>query len=187
MNVEVNVENGIWTCDRDAHSFDEPLARAISSFLRNEHCTSVIDMGCGGGHYVKHLKSTGLKVLGIDGNPKTHEFTEDCIVGDLTGLLPLLPFKADWLICLEVGEHIPPQYETMFIDNLCQNLKSGLIISWFPTEGHGIGHFNPRSNEYVKDKLLDREFISDEMAQKNLRDAATLWWFKESLMVFRRV
>jgi hypothetical protein len=59
-------------------------------------------------------------------------------------------------------------------------------MSWFPTPGHGIGHVNERSNEWVIHQMKARGFEYMPEETKVLRDAATLWWFKESLMCFIR-
>lgn len=183
----VNTENGIWLCEtKEPHSFDLPLASAISDFLRKEECGLVADLGCGAGDYTNHLRSCGFETFSCDGNPRTPEFLHKGNVVDLTSPDALLP-TADWTICLEVGEHIPPQFEQVFIDNLCRSFKRGIILSWFPTEGHGIGHFNPKSNEYVKEQFMRRGLIYDELTEKDFRFAATHWWFLYSLMVFRRV
>jgi tryptophanyl-tRNA synthetase len=42
----------------------------------------------------------------------------------------------DWVTCFEVGEHIPPKYERIFVENLVRHAKEGIIISWaLPCKG----------------------------------------------------
>lgn len=186
-DVQVDVGSGIWHCERDAHSFDEPLANALAQFFAEQKAKSIVDIGCGNGDYVRRLRKSGFVVIGYDGNPKTSEFCDGCFVRDLTETwLTLQPLPCQWTLCLEVGEHIPMIKEKDFLDNLSANTHNGVVLSWFPTEGHGIGHFNPKPNEYVKAKMAERGFKSDEEAQEKLRKAATLWWFTLSLMVFKR-
>ncbi len=182
-DVQVDVESGIWHCEREAHTFDEPLADVLAKFLLDEKAESVMDVGCGSGDYVRHLRKAGLQIWGVDGNPKTAEFCEGCETADILGDRR---WVSDWVLCLEVGEHIPPKYETQFIQVITEGARTGIVLSWFPMEGHGIGHFNPKPNEYVKSQMAERGFKSDEEAQEKLRKAATLWWFSLSLMVFRR-
>ncbi len=38
--------------------------------------------------------------------------------------------KYDWIISLEVAEHIPAQFESIYIDNLVKHAKEGIILSW---------------------------------------------------------
>jgi len=190
-DVQVDVGSGIWHCERDAHTFDAPLADVLAKFFLEEKAQVIADAGCGSGDYVKHLRKFDLNVFGFDGNPRTPEFCEKCFVRDLTApgmefWLPVWPLNR-WILCLEVGEHIPPDKEKTFLDNLANSSSVGIVLSWFPTEGHGIGHFNPKPNEYVKAKMAERGFKSDDEAQERLRKAATCWWFTLSLMTFRRM
>lgn len=191
MSVDVG-PTGIWHCEKDAHSFDTALAQAIGDFLLME-CDSIADIGCGSGDYSDYLGTLCFNVIAIDGNPKTKEFYKNADVLDLSVPIPveqggILPVpRCNWGLCLEVGEHIPQASEQTFIDNVCLLSERGVILSWFPRDGEGIGHVNPRPNEYVKEQFSKRGFFSDEDGQKELRAAATLWWFKESLMVFRRL
>jgi len=182
-DVQVDVVSGIWHCERDAHSFDEPLADALSVFLLSENAKSVIDIGCGSGDYVRHLRKAGFAVWGVDGNPKTPEFCEGCDASDILGDKRWI---SDWVLCLEVGEHIPPNHEAKFLQVITEGANHGIVLSWFPTEGHGIGHVNPRDNLYVQNKMSERGFAFLPEPTERFRKAATLWWFQSSLQVFRR-
>ena len=37
---------------------------------------------------------------------------------------------SDWVLSLEVGEHIPRQYEDAFIQNLHNSNRLGMVLSW---------------------------------------------------------
>ena len=95
------------------------------------------------------------------------------------------PTPFDWLLCLEVGEHIPEVYESIFIENLHHNCLKGLILSWSHTEG-GDGHVNPRSNDYIISKFLDLGYTQQLNAENELRSSASAPWFKKTLMVFKK-
>ena len=42
----------------------------------------------------------------------------------------------DWILCLEVGEHIPKKYESVLIDNIASHARVGAVISWaIPGQG----------------------------------------------------
>jgi hypothetical protein len=178
-------KTGCWQCDtKDQHMFDESLADAILKQLLGWGVTEVKDFGCGPGAYVDYFRAHGLHALGYDGNPNTNNFSDSCHVVDLSKRVELGPVVA--VISLEVGEHIPEEYEDTFIDNLVRHAERYLVLSWFPRKGHGTGHVNERSNEYVIEKLAARGFKPVPEITIRLRDAATLWWFKESLMAFVR-
>ena len=79
------------------------------------------------GKYTIELKT---KVQTCDGNPSTKELNNGvCDILDLSKT-HVFDNKYDWVLSLEVGEHIPKEYENIFIDNLCNNCINGIIISW---------------------------------------------------------
>ena len=170
------------------HVFDPQLAAALTTFYKNEHpLTTVVDLGCGMGNYVKHFRAQDMYADGYDGNPHTPILTNGvCGVLDLSQ-----PFafqtKYDWVMSLEVGEHLPPQFETTFIENLDRNNKKGIILSWAIEGQGGHGHVNERNNEYVRGRIEALGYKSDPVAEFYLRYHATLGWFKNTIMVFRRL
>lgn len=182
MSFDISPTGAWLCCDTEPHSFDEPLASAILELVRDWGDTTLVDVGCGSGQYVKFLRRYGVPAIGIDGNPNTPHFSEYCGVADFTeaGSIP----KSECVLCLEVGEHIPEEHEEMFLRSLSEAAERDLILSWFPNDGEGIGHVNPRSNDYIKSKLSD--FTFDEVATEKLRESATLWWFRISVMVFHK-
>ena len=55
--------------------------------------------------------------------------------------------KADWVICLEMGEHIPNRFEPMVIANLHAHNTRGVILSWARLGQPGYGHVNNHSSK----------------------------------------
>lgn len=170
------------------HAFDPSLCNAISAMLRKENAASVIDFGCGLGDYVKRLKRSGFDAYGVDGNPNTPALTGGlCGVMDLTQTFYMWDLgDYDWAISLEVGEHIPKEYEQVFLDNIEQFANNGVILSWAVVGQGGLGHVNCQNNDYVIGQMALRGFAYDEQASQILRDAAQLPWFKSTLMVFKK-
>ena len=35
-----------------------------------------------------------------------------------------------WILSLEVAEHIPAQFESIYIDNLVKHAKEDIILAW---------------------------------------------------------
>jgi SAM-dependent methyltransferase len=179
MNGFEITKTGIWKCETsEPHYFDEPLAAMIHNYLP---AGNVLDLGCGDGRYSLYFNRHGRMSLGVDGNPHLQLEGVTIIRADLTQ-----PFLAvsDFVVCLEVGEHIPAEFEGVFLDNVTRNARKGIVLSWFPRDGEGIGHVNPRSNEWVKVEMLKRGWARDYWASATLRTASTLHWFKESLAVY---
>jgi hypothetical protein len=86
---------------------------------------------------------------------------------------------------LEVGEHIPAEFESIYLDNVAKHAKGLIILSWAVPGQNGDGHVNCQSNEHIIDEMHLRSFTLDEVATKALRNSASLWWFKNTIMVFR--
>lgn len=182
---------GIWLCeDTTPHSFDSNLSNGIFHLCWYHGWTDALDLGCGDGRYVHALNLVGIPSRGLDGNPKTHDWSPYCYTFDVSKpideCLPTDKPGPKLILSLETGEHIPREYEWAFLNNVAK-AEMGVILSWFPRGGEGIGHVNPRPNEWVINQMNQRgfSFLTDDT--NKLRASASLWWFKESLMVFKRI
>jgi len=175
-------ETGYWSGnDTDKHhAFDEPLANALTELFKE---SSVIDLGCGEGKYVQKFNDSDIIAIGYDGNPNTNKI-KDCIEQDLTvNFYPSILF--DTVLSLEVGEHIPKELTAKYITNLKRIKPNLIVISWaIPGQG-GDGHVNELPNEEVIKMFT--EYTYDAKTSQRLRDAAILWWFKNTIMVFKKV
>jgi hypothetical protein len=180
MNI---AETGFWSGNDTAahHKFDTGLANALTELFKNNY---IVDFGCGEGKYVQKFNLSGsINANGYDGNPDA-DHIPFCETADLTKPIKL-KFPADYLLCLEVGEHIPQEYTKTFIENIKNNSTKGIVLSWaIPGQG-GDGHVNELPNEAVKEMFAEYNF--DKVTSQHLRDSADLWWFKNTIMVFRKV
>ena len=104
---------------------------------------------------------------------------------DLTLPLYGLPLY-DWIISLEVAEHIPKQFESIYIDNLVRHAREGLVISWAAPGQRGYSHVNNRPLDYVKAVMEGHGFKYDTVSSDLLRHSAVVEWFKTNINVFRR-
>ena len=169
------------------HCYDEKLSDALLIFFKNEQVKTLCDFGCGIGSYVQYFKKNNLNVYGYDGNPNTPELTNNtCEVLDLSKPIKFdTPFS--WVMSLEVGgqaqmKHLSKKFEDVFINNLHNNNENGMVLSW---GGQG-GHFNEENNDYIKSKICKLGYINDIEAEERLRKHSSLWWFKNTIMVFRK-
>jgi 2-polyprenyl-3-methyl-5-hydroxy-6-metoxy-1,4-benzoquinol methylase len=55
----------------------------------------------------------------------------------------------DWILCLEVAEHVPKAYEEVLISNIVRHAREGVILSWARPGQEGYSHINNQSPEYV--------------------------------------
>jgi cyclopropane fatty-acyl-phospholipid synthase-like methyltransferase len=181
-------ERGYWIGDvEEWHYTDWQLARAMVEFLKKEKAQTVVDFGCGKGEYVSYFLENGFESIGYDGNPNTPILTKG--VGEVLDLSQSFDLEKtfDWVVCLEVGEHLPHQYEGILIDNLMRHTKKGMILSWAVKKQGGTGHFNEQDNDYIKAIFALHGYDNDEEAETYLRQKAAAGWFHNTIMVFRKI
>jgi len=180
-------QQGFWeNPTKEGHAHDSRLAGAILKILKARKIDTLVDFGCGTGEYARFFKRHGLVVEAYDGNPWTEQLTGGIgQVKDLSQRFNLLKqFKC--VMSLEVGEHIPAEFEQAFLDNVVKHSidKGIIILSWAVPGQDGDGHVNCRSNDYIMQQMQERGFYLETTLTNQLRKAASLWWFKNSLMVF---
>jgi cyclopropane fatty-acyl-phospholipid synthase-like methyltransferase len=187
-NMKIN-EVGFWeTTDQTGHVHDISIAAALSQYLADKQAKTVVDFGCGLGDYAKAFKADGYKVEAYDGNPNTETLTNG--IGKVLDLSK--PFylgkKFDVVLSLEVGEHIPKEFEEQFIENITKHAKKHLIISWAVVGQGGDGHVNCANNDYIIGQIVDRGFKHNAKDSQTIRNAATnASWFSYTIMVFDKV
>ena len=144
------------------------------------------DLGCGIGKYCSVLKAYGWPIVhGYEGAPDIKEIAvyDDIMVTDLSKRR-WVDIDYDFVLCLEVGEHIPKEHEQVFIDNVCEFTHKDLVLSWALPGFGGKGHFNEQPNEYVISEFTKRGLVFDEETSNDLRKCTFLKWFEHTIMVF---
>jgi SAM-dependent methyltransferase len=179
---------GYWESNSDyAHVYDGYLSGALINYLKDSNVKSVYDFGCGMGDYAKDMINNGILCKAFDGNPFTKELTGG--IGEVLDLsIPVQLEKFDCVLSFEVGEHIPTEYESIFINNLINNTKSKIILSWAVEGQGGTGHVNCRNNDYIIDIFKSKGFKYDKQASMYLRNyISNAPWFKNTIMVFDKI
>lgn len=182
-------KRGYWENeDLYGHIHDSKLCDSIISYLKKNHIKNVVDFGCGPGEYSKKIITAGMECEAYDGNPNTVELTSG--LGKIIDLSEFfyLGKEFDCVMSLEVGEHIPAEYEDIFINNLCRHTQGILILSWAIVGQGGDGHVNCRDNQYIIEKMESLGMLYDSRDSLILRESVSnAWWFKETLMVFKKI
>jgi hypothetical protein len=181
---------GAWQLGAGYHyKIELTLAIALSALFGN---ASVVELGAGLGCYSAWLRDDrGMpedqaNVWAFDGAPGVAERTRGLVQhADLTSPTLMLP-RADWVLCLEVAEHIPIPFEDIFLTHVLNSSKRGLVLSW--SEGDGLAHVNKRGSTYVIRRITERGFTFDARETSHLRSVAQdfRWFQGTSLHVFYR-
>ena len=178
-------QNGYWENPTgEGHAYDCRLSQAILKLIKKHDFEYLLDLGCGMADYSKHFSRFGIQCDAYDGNPNTKELTGG--IGQVLDLSKQIDLGCsyDVVLSLEVGEHIPATNEQKFIDNICNHATSMIILSWAVPGQAGDGHVNCQSNEYIIAEMNKRGFYLENVFTAKLRKSSSLWWFKNSLMVF---
>ncbi len=167
------------------HQTDFNLAAEFSEFLKGKHVAS---FGDGPGEYQAFISTLDQVQTydAFDGAPFVDETTDGHVKHlDLSVPVYHLPLY-DWVISLEVAEHIPKKFEQIFIDNLTRHAKEGIILSWSVVGQGGHGHVNNQNFQYVKEQLEKRGFKVDKESTKRFKKASSLHWLRRNLHVYIR-
>jgi len=150
---------------------------------------TVIDLGAGLGHYGKLFRQEGSKVagwVGYDGALNVNKVTD--------GLVKFMDLTqpdagderecdtADWVMSLEVGEHIPAEYADAYLRNIRCHAREGAVISWAQQGGHM--HVNMQPIENVMKMMEEWGFRVDSKRTKELQEASKRYYFKRNAVVY---
>ena len=159
---------------------------------RRHHSPCLNDFGAGVGQYGRALLSqlgAGLCYRGYDGGGDVEAFTGGFVqYFDLT--MPLALPRAEWVMSLEVGEHIPSAHEATVIRNLHAHACRGIILSWATLNQSGIGHVNNHAPDYLATIFEGLGYWRNTAYEQALRKAprtnVVAPWLRRNTVVWER-
>lgn len=192
MGVPVRM-TGAWEYNNstfdEVSNFDSQLADWIVEFLKEHNITNLFDFGCSTGYYLKHISDRvkDMNLIGVEpGVSDRNDIHFDNILSyDLA--LPFSLGQKGTIICLEVLEHIPPQYESNAIDNIVNHCSDYLLMSWATPGQGGYGHFNEKSFEDVISLFKSKGFELLGKETKLGKEACSVWWLRNNFAVFKKI
>jgi len=148
----------------------------------------VADFGAGSGHYSTWLNDTGLvTAYAFDGSPDIELVTKGTVLSADLGRPLALWRKFDWVLCVEVAEHIPPDLTGVFLRNLDAHTGEGLILTWARPGLQGLGSTNPQSETEVLRLVAQNTGLHlDRDLTAQLRAASQVAHLAESILVLVR-
>ncbi|KAL1520843.1 hypothetical protein AB1Y20_022404 [Prymnesium parvum] len=163
---------------------------------------AVADFGAGVGQYGHSLLSLqpDVRWKGYDGAGNVRTFTGGFVSFiDLT--VPVALPRADWVVSLEVGEHVHYTNEYMLIRNLHAHNCRGVIISWARLGQWGFGHINNHSPSYVAKTFAELGYRYSPLLSNAIRKGDGIqvprdhnatkeryfWFRRTSVAVFERL
>ena len=170
------------------YRLDEGLARELAKFFGN---SSVTELGAGVGRYKRVTKALGrtTSYTAYDGMPDVEERSNHWVRhADLASECELE--ESDWVLTLEVAEHIPKAFQEAFLRNIDRANRRGVIISWSvwnaSTGSSHHGHVNARPVVEVQAIFKARGYFFDSVQTRRLRMRSTMSYLQQRLLVFSR-
>jgi SAM-dependent methyltransferase len=156
--------------------------------MRLAKVSSVIDVGCGLGGWLRAFSENGVSVLrGIDG---TYVDTSNLYIPAecFTAVNLTEPIKTDehfdLALCLEVAEHLPGRLSAQLVRGLTDLASIVLFSAAVPGQG-GTGHVNEQWPEYWRSLFEERDFAMLDPIRPLIReDSRVKWWYRQNIVMF---
>lgn len=167
-----------------SHLIHNTVAAEIVVPIILEHisCTSVLDVGCGLGCWLKVFKDHGINdIMGIDGDyvdrAKLMISRDHFLAGNLNDPFQLQR-RFGLVLCLEVAEHLLTSSSETLIGNLCDHSDNIVFSSAIPGQG-GQNHINEQWPEYWEE-------IFNKLGYKKLDLIRPLVWSNKKVDLWYR-
>jgi SAM-dependent methyltransferase len=153
---------------------------------------SLLDVGCGPGHWITAAKLAGVAASGVDLSLADEEVSPSLQRADLTR--PWRPpSTAEMVLCLEVAEHLPASAAETLVGTLadCLGVPGVLLFSAATPGQGGSGHVNEQPHEWWVERLEAARLVLDRVSTARLRRlwttlAPRAWWYGKNVLVFRK-
>ena len=180
-----------WFANRKEGAWYQDIRHFCEIAWEQFNPTSVADVGCGPGIYLKCFRELGSEAtLGLEGstNALRQATVPDIILHDLRE-----PFRHsqqyDLVLCIEVAEHIHSKYSAVLVGTIAGLCKPGghVIFTAAPPGQGGIHHINLQPKTYWIDRFLSMGLsYSKELSEQlsNRLSFKVLSWIRDNLMIF---
>jgi SAM-dependent methyltransferase len=162
--------------------------RIVPLMLTLAPARSVLDVGCGTGHFLRAFREAGISDLtGVDGDyvPRdqlvidAHQFRACDLAAGFD-----LRRRYDLVVSLEVAEHLPPAAAGSFVDSLVRHGSVVLFSAAIPYQG-GTAHLNEQWPSYWAGRFAQRGYQAyDPIRPAIWSDDAVAWWYRQNILVF---
>ena len=173
----------------EIHNMDSPRA-IVPELIRLFNPSSIVDMGCGLGTFVRAFKEEGISdVLGVDGPWVDHTLRGEIIQDDIFKAHELgkplsLHQRYDLALSLEVAEHLSEAEADIFIDNLVGASDTIIFSAAIPYQG-GQNHINEQWLHYWVQKFKKRGYqLYDVLRFRFWEDKRVFHWYRQNMVVF---
>ena len=162
----------------------------IPFLLKNINVNSVLDIGMGIGTWLKVFQDNEIsEILGVDGDYvdknlfliNEKKFKSHDLRTELN-----LHKKFDLVVSLEVIEHIPKEFEDIFIKTLINHGDTILFSAAIPGQG-GQNHHNEQWQSYWINKFKNYGYNTyDILRPKFWNNNIIEWWYRQNMLLLSK-
>lgn len=164
-------------------------ARVVVPLVMNlTHPASVVDVGCGTGAWLQAFRESGVEdYLGIDGEyvarESLHVPADHFLVFDLEQPM-VLERTFDLVVSVEVGEHLPAERASIYVDSLIR-LGSAILFSAAIPYQPGNRHINTQWPDYWIELFGSRGYVVIDCLRQHLwTNPDVEYWYAQNLLLF---
>lgn len=174
---------------RTAISSAIEMLPVLFSYLKNKP-SSVVDIGCGTGAWLNTINSLGIDdVIGLDGSYVSREkllIPQDRFIETDLSSNFFLDRRFDLSICLEVAEHISPEFSEGFVKNITDLSDIVLFSAAVPGQG-GTNHVNEQWPAYWSRLFSIFDFTMIDVIRANIWENENIaWWYRQNTFIMCR-
>jgi len=159
----------------------------LGAWLIEEKVTNVSWYGWDGGENIQSFVGEKVDLIGQEAMLVPHICWIDASSDISLWLSQMCAAPYDWVVSVEVGEHVPADRMDFFVDNLVRMARHGVILTWAVPGQGGRYHVNEMDNAAVIEVMKQRELEYDETPSINMRNSVEkLGWLRNTIMVFRK-
>ena len=166
---------------------EKPFANRLAAWVKQElDPATLLDIGCGPGHFVDSFRDCGIDAKGIDVDDRVHgkEHLTYQSLFDITNE------SADVVVCMEVAEHIEQELEDQVVAKVVSTVGKTLIWTAAAIGQGGIGHINCKNKNDWAEKLtsagLVRNTTKEQQLIADMKKGIHMGWFTNNLLYYER-
>jgi SAM-dependent methyltransferase len=165
----------------------DSAAAVVPELVRLFSPTTVVDLGCGEGHWLAAFREAGCLVTGFDGDHVALDRLaiprDDFVSVDLNRPVALRD-PADLALSLEVAEHLRADAADTFVASLVAAAPIVVFSAAIPGQG-GAGHINEQWPGYWVERFASHGYsATGALRWRFWEDARVENWYRQNLLVF---
>lgn len=161
----------------------------LSTVFKEVQISSVLDLGCGRGLWLKASRDFGAsKLVGVDGAYNRGKIDDDeiqFISHDLNKEIKLNE-RFDLAISLEVAEHCSPTECETFVANICRASDLVVFGAAIPGQG-GLDHQNENWQSFWAGLFSKRDYVAFDIIRPQVwSDKAVEFWYRQNTIMYAK-